>query len=169
MAKKKKEKVVITTNDEFKKLTQIIIGVLLIFILFFTITYLLTKKKNDDNKPVDQETKIQYDEILVGEILNQNESEYYVLVLKEKDHFVGLYETYLSEYKKKEKAIRIFYSNLDSVFSKKYEAEESKLSVTNIKDIRFTGTTLLKIKDKKIVNYYETKDKIVEHLETLSE
>ncbi|NLL45120.1 MAG: hypothetical protein GX247_05605 [Mollicutes bacterium] len=164
---KKKEKVTITTEtNEIKELTKIIVSILLIFLLFFTITYLLTKKE-DKLPPLEEELEIQYDEILIGELLNKKENEYYVLVTKEDDHFVDLYKAYLQEYEDREKAIRVYYSNLDNVFNQKYQANESKLSISDIKNIRFKGTTLLKIKKGKIVSYYETKDKIMEHLKAL--
>lgn len=174
MARNKKEKnnekvVIATMNDEIQKLTKLIIGVLVIFILFFSITYLLTKREKEDQNPTNEETKIQYNEILVGELLNQHEDEYYVLVTKKEDHFVGLYQAYLSEYKNKEKALRVYYSNLSNIFNEKYQANESQFSITDIKDIRFMGTTLIKVKGKKIVSYYEGKEKIVEHLTTIIE
>lgn len=166
--KGRKEEIIITTaNDEFKKLIKVIVSVLMIFALFFLITYLVTK---EDNEPIPEpavKTEIQYDEILIGELLNQNNNEYYVLVTQEKDQYVGLYNSYISLYDKKENASRVYTSNLNSVFNKKYISTESQFVIADIKDVKFKGTTLLKIKNKQITNYYETRVDIVNHLKEL--
>lgn len=166
--KGKKEEIIITTaNDEFKKLIKVIVSVLIIFALFFLITYLVTKKDNEPTPTPEVKTVIQYDEILIGELLNQNNSEYYVLLTQEKDQYVGLYTSYISIYDKKENSSRVYTSNLDNVFNKKYISTESQFVIANIKDVKFKGTTLLKIKNKQITNYYETKTDIINHLKEM--
>lgn len=163
-----KEEIVITTaNDEFKKLTKVLVSVVVIFTLFFVITYFVTK---EDKEPIVDpivKTEIQYDEILIGELLNQNNSEYYVLVTKESDKYVGLYNAYLTIYNKKENASRVYTANLNNVFNKTYMSTESQFSFAYIKDIRFKQTTMLKIQNKQIISHYEAKEEIVNLLKDL--
>jgi ethanolamine utilization protein EutP (predicted NTPase) len=166
--KNKKEEIIITTtNDEVKRLIKVTLTVLIIFSLFFLITYLVTREDKKTNTTPPPKTEIQYDEIIIGEMLTKNNSEYYVLVTTEKDQFVSLYNSYLSIYKNKDNSIRVYSCNLDSVFNKNFIAEESVFEIAHIKDIRFKETTLVKIKNKQIVNTYEGKENIINQLKEM--
>jgi len=95
-----------------------------------------------------------------------NQQEYYVLITKENEHYNDTYNSLLSMYAYEENAIRVYNANLDNSFNKSYEASESNIS-NNLDELKLSGATLLKIKDKQIVASYEGKTEIVEHLKSL--
>ena len=49
---------------------------------------------------------------------------------------------------------------MNDVFNKSFIADESNLSVSNIKDIKFSQTALLRIRDNKIISTYEGNEQI---------
>lgn len=159
-------------SDEVTKLVEIILVILVIFAAFYLITYWVdhSKKKTTNNKTENtQDTVIQYDEILVGNILNQNKSEYYVLVMTEKDKTEKTFSTYTTNYTAKEGSLRLYTANLDDIFNKTYKGEESKLDSENIDDLKVKENTLLKIADHKIVESIEGTSNIQKKLTELAQ
>lgn len=142
-------------TDEVTKLVEVILIVLVIFAAFYIITYWIKKSetKKDILPQESENVMIQYDEILMGRLLEQKNSEYYVLIIDEEDK--TNYQAYLSSYNEKENALRFYTAKLDSAFNRKYKAESSKLDTQNIKEIKVKETTLVYIKDKKIENHWE--------------
>lgn len=154
------------SSNEITNLIKIILIVTAVFLIFYGITVLVTKNKRPEKAP-QEEPIIQYDEILLGNLLQQPNKEYYVLVTLEDDQYASAYTTYLSTYASKKGHLRAYKANLDSGFNKTYKAEQSHTNITNIKDLKLKGSTLLKIRSKKIVAAYEGNAKIIEHLKTL--
>lgn len=154
------------TSNEVTNLIKIVLIVSAVFLIFYGITIIVTKNKKA-SVPENTDAVIQYDEILLGTLFEQPNSEYYVLVTAADDEYLTTYTTYLSTYKTKENATRFYTSNLDSGFNKTYIAEESFINTNNLAELKFKESTLLKIKDKKIVSSYEGNVKIIEHLKTL--
>ena len=157
------------SGEEIGKLIKIVIIIVMVFGLFSVITHFVNKKNdgsnNDNNKK--EEIIINYDKILISDLLNQSAKEYYVLVSKEKDAYLNVYSSYFNLYKNKESALHVFSANLDDIFNANFVAEESNLNTNNISDIKFKKTTLVKIKDNKIVISYEGSEKIIEHLKQI--
>ena len=152
-------------DNEISKLFNIFTGVSILFIVFYLITSVVTKKP----EVVQQEVvDIQYEEILVGTLLDQKESSYYVLATLEDDLSNNLLELYTTKYSEKEGALPVYKINLNSVFNKTFISDTSKLNITNIEEIKFSKPTLLLIKDKKITSVYETSDKIISQLKILT-
>lgn len=152
-----------SVKSEYTNMLQITGLVFAIFLAFYFITVLVTKKIE---APVNEEVKIQYDNILVGEILNRPETEYYVLVTDSKDAN-DLYRLYVSYYEEKENNLRTYYVNLDEGLNKQYVADTSLIMVNDLSKIRFKDATLVHVKDKKIDRYYEGKEQIVIQYENL--
>ena len=154
------------TSNEVTNLIKIILAITIIFLVFYGITTLVTKNKEAEQLDTG-DVVIQYDEILLGSLLEQPNSEYYVLVTEESDQYKDAYSTYLNTYKTKENAIRVYSANLDSGFNSAYLSETSNTNINNIKDLKLSTSTLLKISNKKVVSAYEGNSKIIEHLKTL--
>lgn len=167
---KKKEKVVLE-NNEFTNLIKIVVIVTGIFLAFYLITYLIAKNKADDaEKDTDAaEVSIQYDEILMSNLLKQSSSEYYVLAYDAEDVYYDTYNTYITSYTGEDDAIRVYTSILSNGFNKSYYDvdAESKTDVTSISDLKLNSSTLIKVKDGKIDAVYEGHDAIVTYLKTL--
>lgn len=136
--------------------------VLSVIIIFYGITILVSNKKEEEIINNVEEPNIQYTEILVGEIFNQEESVYYVLAYDDSDDS-QTYITSLQEYENIENTDKVYYVNLLSAFNKKYLSDESDFSS---KYPTFKGCTLLKISDDKIIETYE-EDQITTKLNEL--
>lgn len=159
----------LATNDELKKLGIVIVILLIIFFVFYGITALVTDGNDDyeynfdDNTPVE----IQYDEILVGGILNQNRDEYYVLLERSEDVTLELYHYYISMYTSTTGAFKVYTVDVDNPFNKDYIAEKSNLKVSDVSKIKISDTALLHVKENKVIASYEGKENIVSQLKKL--
>ena len=153
-------------NDtEISKLIKLIIVVSLIVLIFNGLTVLVNQEKEVENP--DTPASIQYDEILIGNVLKQPNEEYYVMIYDDEDYDTSLYSTYLDLYKQKDEAIRIYTSQLNNPLNQNFKAEKSNLDISDISDLKIQSSTLLKINDGKIEEFYEGK-KLVEHLKEIS-
>lgn len=157
---KPKVNTVLTDNNEITSFIRIILMVLSLFIVFYLITYYVTNKKTT---PAITETAIQYKEIIVGNLLNQTPSEYYVLATIKSDTASALYIQYQSMYEATTAHVDGYTINLDNGFNKPYISDASKLLVSNANDIRFKTSTLLHIKNKIVIKAYEGKDAIINY------
>jgi len=162
--KSQKTNLMISTDNEMSKLIILILVVALIFAAFYVITLFVTKKddnKSDDNNEQSYEATIQYDKILAGNIFSQNKDEYYVLAYFKDDSYVDYYKSYLSYYSEKvESAVPYYFVDLDDVFNSSFVDEKSNLNVTDVKKMKFSQTTLLRIKDGKVISSYEGNESI---------
>ncbi len=156
----------IKTNDEVAKLIKIVGVVIVIYIAFFILTKIAIDKKIDDANNQDElvETTIQFEEIILGNLFDQKESEYYVLVTFENDVYNPLYYNYFMEYSQKEEALPKYNVNINNLFNKKHVAKEANFE----KELKFKETTLLKIKYKKVTKVYEGREEIIEHLKKIT-
>lgn len=157
MAKKVKT-AKINEGNEILNLIKLTLVVSLIVGIFYVITLFVNKKEEVKEEPKTPAT-IQYDNILVGNILTQPNKKYYVLVTSE-DVNKKVYEAYLSNYKSMEGALRVYYSDLENPLNSKFLKEESKFKIKNITEIAFKESTLLLIENKKISKVYEGNEEI---------
>jgi len=153
-------------KNEITNLVKIVLAITAVFAIFYGITTIVTNNKEEET-PETGDIVIQYDEILLGTLFEQPETEYYVLVTKEDDSYSSMYATYLSVYESKENALKVYDVNLDNGFNKSYKAEESNINTNSLKELKFKDSTLLKIQNKTIVASYEGYEKTGEHLNSL--
>ncbi len=171
--KKKKQKMknnsIFSSENEMAKLILLIIIVAVAFGLFYAITLLVVKKEKTNKTEPTTEATIQYKKILVSNILNQKDEEYYVLAYKNKDQYVEAYQNYLKYYElSKEDAYPYYYVELDNSLNKNYTSENSNLNTEKTEELKFSQTTLLRIKSGKIISIYEGKDRIKGKLERMT-
>ena len=158
------------STDEIRKLLIIIGAVCAVMLAFYFITEVVIKNKdksNNNQNDIKIEPDIQYEQILMGSLFNQNESDYYVFVYDTEDAMLDLYNQYISSYNNLDSHLKIYKVNLSEDFNKSYIDEESHLSGSNIRDVKVTGTTLIRIKDKGISSSYEGSEQIVNKLKEL--
>lgn len=147
---------------ELKKLAYIFGIIVLVFCLFYGIAYLkMNKKENNKDEIV---VNIQYEEILVNNILKQNKDSYYVLVYNNVEEYNNYYYHYVQKYSKEEKALHVYLVDINNSFNKLYKADTSVLKVDDISKIRIKEDTLLKISNGKIVSSFEGMENIVNNL-----
>ena len=166
MRKNAKMRKRVVQDDEIKVTTffKYLVGILLILVIFSLITMFATRDKNKDTA---EETKMQYEKILVGSILNRNESDYFVLVEVENEPNASTYKTLIDNYIKKEEHSRFYYVDLGDMFNSKYVGDENSKDFTDILNVKFAETTLLHVKEGKIVSQ-RTGDDIMEYLQKIS-
>ncbi len=150
------------TNDELKKLIIMVIVVTGIFLAFYGVTIFMTH----DNEETQEEVKaeIQYTEILLSNILNQESDEYYVILSKNDQFKLQLYNSYISVYAGMEDSLKMYLVNIDNPFNESYIGEESNLEIDDINDLVVNDDALLVIEDNEVVDVYEGKEKIVEFM-----
>ncbi len=153
-------------DDEFKKLIRIILIVTAVMIVFYGITVLVTQKSNKSSANKNENTvKIQYDNIVIGSMLNID-GNFYVLIEDAKDSHLNEYNTLLQSIKANDDAPKVYIADLSDSFNKKYLSDESDYT-SEISNFKVKGTTLVKIEDHKIVDTYDDYDAIYSKLSDL--
>ena len=173
MSKKKKNNFVETTTSgemEIKKLIIFVVIIIVLFGAFYLITQFVDRKEDNTFLEQDEAAVIQYDEIILGTLLEQSDSDYYVLVSDpESGQTQGVYEVYKSAYTSKEDALKIYTSDITSPFNQIYKSEESNFNIDTISELRIKDDTLIKIEDHQLAEYFEGKEEIVNELKRISE
>lgn len=154
----------IKDGNELAKFLKMIGIVFVIFLVFYFITTLVAKDKKTTSKKQTTPAVIQYDEIILGNLYDQVESEYYVLIKKQNDPYLELFTNMLKQYKEKENAIRSYTVDLSVAFNQTYISDDVSFENGNLK---VNDTTLLKIKDHQIVEHYETSEDILNYLKKI--
>ncbi len=157
-------------SDELMKLVKIVLIVVVIIIIFYGITVLMTKnkkEKTDNNVNNTTPAIIQYDEIMLGTLFRQPRDEYYVLIQKEDDPYNSLFQSYITTYGSKTDSLKVYTANLDSVFNAYYVSEKSNLKTDNISEFRVSDISLIKVKEKAVVESYEGLEEIEKALKEL--
>ena len=152
-----------------------IIRIILILVITFGVFYLITtlvvnpvEEQTLNNTP----TEIGSTKITLNNLLNRKETEYYVLATKESDNsqvnYIMLYNNYISEYKKDEKALTFYNVDLNDALNKNYISE--KLNISNeISEIKLNEEVLFKVKEGKIEEYFVGSKDILKALSNLKE
>ena len=152
-------------NYDLKNIIKFILIVSIIALIFYLITVVVLNNKKSDTYDISSEPAvIQYSEIIIGDMFNQKENEYYVLLKENDDFYLDLYDTYISTYTGKENSLKVYTVDLNNAFNKKYLSEESNFDKGNFK---IKDTTLIKINNTNIVETYENSNSILETLKLL--
>ena len=95
-------------------------------------------------------------------IFNRPYDEYYVIAYDSTLDDAMYYSTLITNYSKKEDAIKIYYCDLSKKVNESYKAKDGNgnSKATSVQELSFGDVTLLKIRNKKIVNYIENIDQI---------
>lgn len=152
-------------QEEQKEVYNLII-IIMVVIAILSCVYLFSRafiskdlfKKKDDTKTKEtiKEPEFDYSKIIVGELLNREYSEYYVLAFDSTDDMAFDYSNMLNAYKKG----KIYHLDLNDGFNKKYKSETSNPDAKSINELKFGKLTLIKVKNGNIVKYIENKDDI---------
>ncbi|MGN1374753.1 MAG: hypothetical protein ACI4XK_05595 [Bacilli bacterium] len=159
-------------NEETKTMKQFLITLIIVIIGVVGI-YLLTKyvvkKDNATNNSSNTEEKnyIDPNTAIVGTMLNKSSDAYYVIVYDKTKDNATTYYSLVSTYKAKDKALKVYTVDLSNSLNKKYIATDNKTNpkATNLEDLKFGEVTLLKVKNNKITEAYETTDAIKKALD----
>lgn len=163
MKKKKKEK---NFEEETNYVNRFILY-LLIFLIILIIGYLIigifVNKTISFNKKDTKETSevtIDNKTILAGEIFDQKEDEYYVLVYN-KNEENSILGTWKGAYSGKENALKIYEVDSETKLNGNFIVKEnSNKDAQSYSELRIISPTLIKINNKKIVEYIEGEEQI---------
>lgn len=147
-----------TELNDLKKLVILIIIIVFILGIIYFITKAFEKKdySNIFNNSLDT-AEIQYQEIMLGTLFQQGDGEYYVLVIDDKDNSTNIFKSYVSTYQEAKHKIPLYTVDLNNVFNKNAKASQSNYIKGQLK---FRGTTLLRIKGKEIKETLDQIDQI---------
>ena len=159
-------------NEETKTMKQFLITLIIVIVGVVGI-YLLTKyvvkKDNATNNSSNTEEKnyIDPNTAIVGTMLNKSSDAYYVIIYDKTKDNATTYYSLVSTYKAKDKALKVYTVDLSNSLNKKYIATDNKTNpkTTNLEDLKFGEVTLLKVKNNKITEAYETTDAIKKALD----
>lgn len=125
--------------------------------IFYGITTLVVNNKNkkEESNENNSYTNIQYDEIIVSNILKQTASDYYVLATTKNDDNYKQYISDFTTYTTKKNALPSYRIDLDNSFNKKYLQDESNFD--NELPV-FSGSTLIRVTGGSITEIYESSE-----------
>lgn len=155
-------------NDEIGKLVKLILLVTVIFIVFYFVTSFVTRKANAKKiaqKEKSEATTIQYENIIIGSMLNKD-GDYYVLIEKDDDDNLSEYETLVQTISVNEEAPKIYKANLTDSFNKIYLSDKSNFD-SDLEKFRVAGTTLIKVSNHAIAETYDNHESIKSKLDEL--
>lgn len=147
-----------------------VIRVVLIVLGFLGIFYLLTvyiiNRNQTDTGSSKEEVSIQYDEILVGTSFDMKDSEYLVLYYDKSDEDLSKsFSDKLSSYQSMEEALKVYTTDLGSAFNQSYVTTGVvNRNPNDASELRFSGPTLIKFADGKVIDYIEGENSILEYL-----
>lgn len=145
------------------------VGVICFLGLFYLLTLHITNKNSPTNNVSDDtssDVSISYDEIILGRSLSIDDSEYLVICYdKSNDEISSIYSSLVSTYKSKEDHLNIYTVDMSSSFNKSYvTSDESNKSPSDVSDMLINGPTLMKVSEKKVVDYIEGENDITDYL-----
>lgn len=152
MKSKKLKSINYESNDtkEIKSLIIITVVVVVIAVGLFFLTNYLNNKKTSNN------TKIDYDTCIVGNMFNRPYNEYYVFLYSSTDKNASTYKGLITSYKDKDDALKIFYVDMNDKFNAAYLSEASNKKPTDVNEVKIKESALILIKDGKVEKYYES-------------
>lgn len=163
-------------NDTYsiKNLILIVLVISIVFGLFYLITSLFVKPV-EENRIDNEVTEFDSTKITLGNLLDRNEDEYYVLATKEslydsynsKINYSELYDNYISSYKTNEDSLQFYYVDLDDALNKNYISDELNIS-NKINEIKLNDEVLFKVKNGEIEQYYVGSSEILKALKKIS-
>ena len=155
---------------EYSKIIKITIGVVLILALVYFITALATGeiKFGKDEEETVEETSIQYEEIIAGQILNRSQDEYYVLLFNFTDTFASYYLSLKDSYLQNDSALPFYIVDLEKHINKDIVAEtesDYKANLSSLSDLKVTNPTILKVKNHKVIKNITGRENILKFFE----
>lgn len=154
----------IETDDKLMSAVKTVLGVLIVMVLMYLMMLGMEKLgvfEAGYTKPDSGETSISNEYIMVGEILNRRENNYYVLF----DDYSNSYITdiYVNNLLSNSD-IRTYKVDVSKDGNSKYLSEDENKNATSISDLKINGLTLIRVNNGRIVDYISGSDEIEEYL-----
>lgn len=154
-------------KDNYFKFVTTLAILLIIFILsYFLIGFFYTKEIefDKDKEEAKEEVNVDNKTIMIGQMFDQSEKEYYVLIYDVSDENSNI-SSYESIYSSKEGAITLYKVDSSKKFNSNYIVKTNgNKNATSLSDLKVISPTLIKINNKKIVEYIEGEEEIINTL-----
>lgn len=165
--RKQRRKLNQAKDEEYIQSTKSILITLGIVLVVFLLFYFLTVAINNKNRKLNtkekekEEIQIQYYEILGDNVFTKSPKEYYVLLYDFEDpeavyldYLFNLYAGYEGQY--------IYKVNLGNKMNEKFvTSDKSNSKASKASELKVKGTTLIKIKNGKNVEYTEGNAQVI--------
>ncbi len=157
MKRRKQEKYETEEQAEIKKFIIVLLGLVIIIvgIYFFTRAFVTKDLFNKGEDVTYTEGTINYDTVIVGNMLSRPYTEYYVMAFDSESTQANYYNTVVSKYTKEEKASKVYYLDLNNELNKPYVAtdENRSTSYKSLDELKFGELTLIKVKNEKVTKF----------------
>lgn len=150
-------------DNYFKFITTLAI-LLIIFILSYFIIGLFYTKEIDFNKDEEEtkeEVNVDNKTIMLGQMFDQSEDEYYVLIYNMEDDS-SMIPSWQSTYESSDDALTLYKVDSSKKFNSKYIVKsDSNKQATNLSNLKVVSPTLIKVSNKQIKEYIEGEEEII--------
>ena len=143
---------VVTTDGDLMDKFFIVAGVILFLLCFYILTVYITNKNNDDTeKEKEKVVEINNEYILLGRSLSMGKGDYYVIYFHINDS--NIYDEIVKKYGGE---LPIYKVDMSIAFNKKFATDgESNKNPTKISEFKINRPTLIRVSNKKVVEYIE--------------
>lgn len=150
-------------DNYFKFITTLAILLIIFMLSYFIIGFFYTKEidfnKNKDDKK--EEVNIDNNTIMIGQLFEQKEAEYYVLIYDMEEE-KSIIKTWLSVYESSSDKITVYKVDSTKKFNSNYIVKkDSNKNASSLSDLKVISPTLIKVNNKNISEYIEGEDSIV--------
>ena len=152
-------------DNYFKFITTLAILLIIFILSYFIIGFFYTKEINfDKNKDTDdtkEEVNVDNKTIMLGQIFDQSDSEYYVLIYDMSDDS-SMIPSWQSTYESSDDALTLYKVDSSKKFNSRYIVKkDSNKNATDLSNLKIISPTLIKISNKQIIDYIEGEDNII--------
>lgn len=152
-------------NDEMASFVKTLIIVVSVFLVVLGITLIFNRIgifNKGYTEPVKGETKISYEEILIGSVFNRQDAEYYVFLGDYTDRTNNFY--LISKLESYTGSIPLYKVDMTKGINKNYISEYGNSSARNADELKIKAPTLIKISNGNNILYLEGVENIVNEL-----
>ena len=148
-------------DNYFKFITTLAILLIIFIISYFAIGFFYTKEIDFNKNETKDEINIDNNTIMLGQMFDQSEKEYYVLIYDLSDENSNI-STWESTYSMNEDALKVYKVDSSKKFNSKYIVKNgSNKSAKDLSNLKVISPTLIKVTNKQITEYIEGEDDIV--------
>ena len=157
-----------TTSDKeakdnyFKFITTLAILLIVFISAYFAIGFFYTKEISfNKEEEIEDEINIDNNTIMLGQMFDQSDDEYYVLIydMSDEDSIISTWE---SSYASGDDALKMYKVDSSKKFNAKYIVKkDSNKSASDLSNLKVVSPTLIKVANKQIAEYIEGEDDIV--------
>ena len=157
MKNKKRDKLIKEEENYVNRFVFAIFSILVTLIIGYLMIGIFVNKTITFNKDKDKKEEIVIDNstILAGEIFDQSESEYYVLIYDKSDE-KNILSNWKSAYESKDNALKVYVVDSSKKLNSNFLVEkESNTNPTGYNDLKIKSPTLIKISNKNEREFYK--------------